>query len=520
MDVIFKEGMLYLQGVKFGKRTWRKTWMVLFEPSSSGIGRLELYSVRDTCSDATSQNKKPSQRKLAERRVVRLSDCLSITPAPEESCPLGCRALYLNTTQCTYTLASTTCQDWLSALCSLAFQKDPGELDKGAVERGNGLPMEDNDLYSSWKADLTLPPGQYYVTVQTTEASSRCKLSGEYLFSPDREAVLLLDVRTGLIIYHWPYRFLRRFGQVKGGFSIEAGHRCDSGEGLFTFLSKHGLQIFQAIAKQCLVEKEAKDASVQSPNLHVRSLSDHSPDKPAVQLPTTTFWPSDPPVCGPPGIPADREVESTSELYATINHSSAPGIGHSSLVRPDLTSSMEAEEEEGEDEDGWCRSLEGINQDDGEEDSVYSNLNRWMPTEMKDQTEPEGDVSECIYSVVKTHETPSQLQPQPLSQAFPQPQALSFSPPKPRYQPQPQPPPLVKNQIQPWFQPQEPYKAQAQAVEEMKGVQEARSRSPSVAPTEIPVSFKQRLSEIISKDLAKLQSPLPSGRSSPPVSHY
>lgn len=33
----------------------------------------------------------------------------------------------------------------------LCLPKDPGGSDKGAFERGNGLTMEDNDLYSSWE---------------------------------------------------------------------------------------------------------------------------------------------------------------------------------------------------------------------------------------------------------------------------------------------------------------------------------------------------------------------------------
>lgn len=92
--------------------------MMLYKPSSTGVGRLELYTVLDAITD----QRKAGRQKTPERKVVRLSDCLSITPAPKESCPQGCTAFYLNTTQCTYTLASSASQDWLSALCLLAFQ--------------------------------------------------------------------------------------------------------------------------------------------------------------------------------------------------------------------------------------------------------------------------------------------------------------------------------------------------------------------------------------------------------------
>ena len=94
--------------------------MMLFKPSSTGVGRLELSTVVDNM--AITEQKKTGRLKTPERKVVRLSDCLSVTPAPKESCPRRCTAFYLNTTQCTYTFASMTSEDWLSALCLLAFQ--------------------------------------------------------------------------------------------------------------------------------------------------------------------------------------------------------------------------------------------------------------------------------------------------------------------------------------------------------------------------------------------------------------
>lgn len=93
-------------------------WVLLFRPSSQGVGRLELFAVLDNISD----QKKAMRQKTPERKVVRLSDCVSVTSAPKESCPPGCTAFYLNTTQSNYTMASTESQDWIDALCFLAFQ--------------------------------------------------------------------------------------------------------------------------------------------------------------------------------------------------------------------------------------------------------------------------------------------------------------------------------------------------------------------------------------------------------------
>ncbi|XP_034739832.1 docking protein 3 isoform X1 [Etheostoma cragini] len=502
MDVSFKEGKLYLQVVKFGKKTWRKVSVGLFKPSTMGVGRLELSTVPDN--NAAADWKKVGRYKTPERKVVRLSDCLSVIPAPKESCPSGCTAFYLHTIQCTYTLASTSSQDWLSALCLLAFQKDPGESDKGAFERGNGLAMEDNELYSSWKtADLALPPNQYPVIVQSTEASRRCKLSGEYLISPEKEAVLLLAISTGHIFYRWPYRHLRKFGQVEGGFSIVAGHRCESGEGLFIFLSKHGLQIFQTISKQCSVERSSPGKPL---SLHRRSLSDLSP----VILPSTTNWPSGAPIYSS-AVSDDIEDESDNH-YSTINDTPERKLKRLSLVETYLFKSKEDVGEE--DEDERCHSLDAVKMDNIIDDNIYCNLRRAKPPVIKyNDLKTEMD-SEDIYSEVNINN--SSLNPQLHLFSPPLPPLVSQDPPstlpqsvplaqlKPRYQRQP---PAI-NYIQPG------HNAQAQAVDDKKEMEEAISSSSHVTPTEAPGSFKHRLAEIISKDLAKFQPPLHSGAGS------
>ncbi|XP_070693192.1 docking protein 3 [Pempheris klunzingeri] len=500
MEVIFKEGTLYLQGVKFGKKTWRKIWITLFKPSSTGVGRLEFYTVFDNSSPTDQW--RIGRQKMPDRKVVRLSDCLSVTPAPKESCPTGCTAFYLNTTQCTYTLASTTSQDWLSALCLLAFQKDPGESDKGGFEGGNSLTMEDNDLYSSWITGLTLPPNQYQVTVQSTEASRRCQLAGDYLVSPEQEAMILLAISTGHIICRWPYRLLRKFGQVEGGFSIEAGRRCESGEGVFVFLSKWGPQIFQAILKQCSVESKS---SFQPLSAHRRSLSDQSP----VMLPTTTNQPSAPPIYNPADVSADPEDES-ADHYSTINVS-VPNVTQPSLVKPYLSNSKEAVGEESEDESGRCHSLDALHLDSVMDETIYYNLSRATPPmTRKDRFTAETDDSECVYSDVKKVHFPLNPQMQPFLPSIPPPvpPPSPCNMPKSRFQRQPP----ANNCILPG------YIAHAQAVDDVKEMEEANGSSAHVTPTEAPGSFKHRLAEIISKDLAKFQPPLPSGSGSPTFS--
>lgn len=84
--------------------------------------------------------------------------------------------------------------------------------------------------------DPTLPPNQYQVSVQSTEASRRCKLAGKYLVSPEKEAVILLACNTGHIVYCWPYRLLRKFGHVEVNSLISHKTGKDTTDNMFSGL--------------------------------------------------------------------------------------------------------------------------------------------------------------------------------------------------------------------------------------------------------------------------------------------
>ncbi|XP_029576109.1 docking protein 2 [Salmo trutta] len=574
MEVVFKEGMLYLKGNKFGKKTWRKMWMVLYPPSVFGIGRVEFYDILDGGHTTTGSKSKSAQ----SRKIVQLCDCLSVTLAPEESYPPAlpnddCRAFDLNTTQRRYILASENYHDWVGALCQLAFQKESGHTETREKERGGGvgIPMEENELYATWKT------AQYQVTVKTNEASRRCQLTGSYLLLPERDALLLQDLQTGATVYCWPYHLLRRFGQVKGGFSIEAGRRCSSGEGQFTFLSKHAPQIYKAMEDALTLHSEMENEDTKTsiqppsnssspqlphssssphPSCNTSSSSSHHPpikhrvhthprtdlsDRPAAPpLPMRNNLLPSPPIISPvtEQVPGPEPMaNSDCDLYATIEdhllprmkHPPAPlrmqhslhlydeeeeeerchsldtvdlnklrlgtgvGVGEGSTyynLRRGITGRAE-EEEEDEEEEERCHSLDtvdlnklglgtglGVGVGEG---STYYNVRRGITgsaEEEEEERERESMVgsSQCIYALVSK---PSETQPLPLVRSLPQPQTQSRSMPN-----------LSRLQAQ----------AQLQGEVEM-------GSGCSITPIQDPISFKQKLSDILGKDLAKFQQP-------------
>ncbi|KAI1898047.1 hypothetical protein AGOR_G00068300 [Albula goreensis] len=179
MEVPAKEGMMHLQVVKFGKKTWRRAWAILFPPSLTGIGRLELYNMRD--GGVGDQGPAYKQAlKGTDKRLIRLDDCLSISLAPEEACPRDCSAFYLNTTQRTYTLAAPAPHDWMPIICQHAFQRKDRSPALRNRDHSPEPSMSENELYSSWSS------GEFQVSVQWTEAAARCNLVGPYLLSVSR----------------------------------------------------------------------------------------------------------------------------------------------------------------------------------------------------------------------------------------------------------------------------------------------------------------------------------------------
>ncbi|XP_046721765.1 docking protein 2 isoform X2 [Silurus meridionalis] len=316
MDVIVKEGSVFLQGVKFGK-IWRKIWVTVFRPSQVGIGRIEMCDIRE----GAGVSAKLGALKKAEKRVIRLAECLSVTPALAESCPADCAAFYLNTAQRTYTLAAPVEEDWVSIICSLAFQcnQECGQTKNAQGDGGDkrwtvDATMTENDIYSS------LCPGQFQVTVASSEASVRCCMSGTYLLSPEKEALSLLNMKTGHVAFSWPYRLLRRFGLVKEGITIEAGRRCQTGEGHFIFLSKQGPQIYQAIEEaimhQSVQDLLSKATALPQENTIQRPVQAASPASPKTVISRRNLaLPAIPGIKPPPRSP---QPECGQAVYATV----------------------------------------------------------------------------------------------------------------------------------------------------------------------------------------------------------
>ncbi|XP_074526651.1 docking protein 2 [Halichoeres trimaculatus] len=244
---IRKQGMLYLQQQRFGKK-WKRVWCVLYRESSCSISRLEFFECKD--GGSAEKNDRTLRKQQEHKKVIRMADCIRVSEVEMDGCPRDTGPFLIETTEKIYVFASERhhLDDWTHKLCEIAFPMSWTEpnMKRGSLHRGNRVVdedegMEDNSLYSGRETVR-----DFRVCVRRTEASDRCRLKGDVTLRADVDALLLLD-KSGDVVYSWPYRFLRRFGRDKATFSFEAGRRCDSGEGNFEFDTKQGNLLFLAV---------------------------------------------------------------------------------------------------------------------------------------------------------------------------------------------------------------------------------------------------------------------------------
>ncbi|XP_015705709.1 docking protein 1 isoform X1 [Coturnix japonica] len=265
MEPPAKEGPLFVQhSNKFGTKRWKRGWFALFPASQHGVARLEFFDCKEPAGPAG----RLGTRRL-DKTVVRLADCTSVSPAPAESGPrAGTAAFRLETSGRSYLLAAERQQsdEWVAKLCEIAF---PGNGPRNAAvsvqcgREGSAeapvLEMAVNSIYYS-RDEVNA----FWVTVQRTEAAERCELRGSYVLKAERDSLVLKDPQTSEILYVWPYRLLRRYGRDKVMFSFEAGRRCDSGPGNFTFETKQGNEIFRLVEASIREQKAQVEENLQS----------------------------------------------------------------------------------------------------------------------------------------------------------------------------------------------------------------------------------------------------------------
>ncbi|XP_034020688.1 docking protein 1b [Thalassophryne amazonica] len=274
MDTHVKEGQLYVQHQKFGKK-WKKNWFVLYPASQNGIARLEFFDSSSAGAGGAgggSGSGANEKTKKLDKKIIRLSECISILPALMETCPKDNMAAFcVETNDKTHVFAAErgVAKDWMDMMCDIAFQGGSGTSAADSNGGKRDMQMSENLLYYSREE-----VNEFWVSIQRTEASERCALSGNYWLKAEGDVLILKDPKTKRNILVWPYKLLRRYGRDRVMFSFEAGRRCDSGPGNFTFDTKQGNEIFQ------LVDQAIQSQKALAEERHPTCTTNFDPDWP------------------------------------------------------------------------------------------------------------------------------------------------------------------------------------------------------------------------------------------------
>lgn len=298
LDVPYKQGYLWIPpNGQVKKKFWQKKFCQLFYSSKRGVDRVEIYDSEENAS------------KTLSVPIVTLEDCVKITQDPQKTQSFVFTVV--TKTKIHYFAGSSESDmlDWISAFQSVAFQDSAS---RQTIE-------EDNELYCSSGGDV----GVYKVVLVPTEASKRCELfPGDYTLVVSTVALQLKQIRDNSVLYTWPYRYIRRYGQKKGRFTFEAGRKCESGEGTFDLEHRSPQDIFRMMSsrmasmKQLLSSRDnlLGDSQFQHAlGMHARSRSPLPPS------PTSTTPIPLPPRKPPRMHPPVQKVE-------IIEHSSLPKI--------------------------------------------------------------------------------------------------------------------------------------------------------------------------------------------------
>ncbi|XP_053275225.1 docking protein 1 [Pleuronectes platessa] len=237
MDTYTKTGKVYLQPYKTGKN-WKTVLLSLFASSSREVGRLEIQNIGGGGAEVNHgtavriHHQPPGKKKL---KVVQLSKLISVVrlPSNAEACPMENMSAFCVETQdrtLVFAALKDDCVDWVKKLCHSMF--------KGVGPSGsNQHHLEENQIYAS-------SDEEFWVIVQRTDAATSCGLQGFAWLQVGQEALQLRETQRKKLVMEWPYELLRRYGKDKLTLTIEAGRRCDSGPGTFTFETPQAENIF------------------------------------------------------------------------------------------------------------------------------------------------------------------------------------------------------------------------------------------------------------------------------------